>query len=341
MRRLLLALCLCLVTLLALQPSAAGQAPQRRNPELGLNAQPIVTDAHVRMLGELGVSKIRLSVWWGWWEGEQERKWAEMRPRLRRAGIEVLPVITAPPGRLNRQDWRVLAREVADFTDRFLDRHGPYPYVQIGNEWDSGSPWFGPESGVSEVERGRRYGRFLQVVARRLRAEHPGTRIVTGGIVHTNDFVRGLYETGVGAFDVVAIHTYGDHVWGEPWSRGANVKRTQARHGRSEPVWVTEFGMGGTWQGGIWRRERRRWPARQELDQYHLDNWRIPLDEDESRFLYERVYGFQLPPGDDNQTLREAGLNPLDYGFGLLRSDNRTPRPTYEWLRRRQYNASR
>lgn len=319
--------------------SVAGQ--RRANPELGLNVQPVVTQAHVAMLRELGIRKVRMSVWWGWWEGEQKSRWDEMMPRLRSAGIEVLPIITAPPRRLNARSWEELARETVTFADGFLRRH-PVPYIQVGNEWDTGSPWFGPESGIADQrERGRRYGRYLNHVSSRLRRLHPGTKIVAGGISHTDQFVRGLYETGGGAFDVVAIHTYGDHTWGEPWGRGATVKRIQAEFGRADPVWVTEFGIDGAAQVGIWRREHGRAPSRAELDQYQLDNWRVPLDEDPGRFLYDRVYGFQLPPGTDGGTGWPAALNPLDYSYGLLRADNRTPRPAYNWLRSRQYNAGR
>jgi hypothetical protein len=33
------------------------------------------------------------------------------------------------------------------------------------------------------------------------------------------------------------------------------------------------------------------------------------------------------------------GHTPDDYGFGILRRDGKTPRPTYDWLRRARING--
>lgn len=299
-------------------------------PVLGLNVQPASFDARIlEHLRALRVRHVRSSVWWAGWDrpGDWQKGWWKRRyPRVREAGVEVLPLVTEPPAEVaGTTDLERLAHRLADFTVRFLDAHGPFPYVQILNEVDGGGPLFGPASGVSERRRGARYARFLEVVAGRVRSEHPGTRIVTGGIMHTGDFVRGMYDTGARGWDVVAIHTYGDKVWGEPWSRGQNVRLAQREHGREEPVWVTEFGMSDHTRAAVLRREHRyhgrgrAWvePKQPELDRYHTDNWRIPLTEDPSRHLYQRVYGFQLTPDHE--------------GWGLLRPDL-TPRPAYRWL---------
>jgi hypothetical protein len=68
----------------------------------------------------------------------------------------------------------------------------------------------------------------------------------------------------------------------------------------------------------IMQREQHRTPSQAECDRVQTDNWRIPLTEDPSRFLYQRVYGFQLTP--------DPG------GWGILRMDG-SPRPAYRWLR--------
>jgi hypothetical protein len=292
----------------------AGWPAQRREPTLGLNVQPPITATTVRQLAELRVRHVRLSAWWAWYEAP---KWASQNALLRAAGVEVLPLLTSPPARLNRAAPAELQSAVAAFAKSFLQAQGPLPYLQVGNEWDSGSPWFGPESGLSKRVRGRRYGELLRAVAPVVRGA--GSRVVTMGMGAPDaEFIRGMLETGAASIDAIALHIYADHIWGEPWGR----YRVCDEAGWAGAIWVTEFGMKGDFTRDIWRRAGKRPPSRQEVEQYQIDNWRIPLTEDESRFRYQRVYGFQLP--SDGQ----------EDGFGLVRP-NGTPRPVYRWLQTR------
>jgi hypothetical protein len=305
-----------------------------RNPLLGLNVQPPVTALKVRQCRELGVRHIRSSVWWAWYN---PAVWSEFMPRLREAGIEVMPIITAPPE--NRWRIREAADRTAEFTVRFLDRF-PVSVVQLGNEWD-GLHWF---QGGTLVDVGRRYGTWLHRVSERVRGAHPGVRIVTMGAVNTLPFAQGVCETGHGAFDTLAIHVYGVPLWHDlHWGTGRRVRGIMNTAGLSRtPLWCTEFGMNGGRHAISMQQNHGRYPAAWELDKLHLESWQKVLDENETRDAFDRVYGFQLDPGEDpafNQ-LQQTRLHWLDYGYGLVRADGLTPRPAYEWLRKRRYNGS-
>ncbi|HEX2094981.1 MAG TPA: hypothetical protein VHG28_21450 [Longimicrobiaceae bacterium] len=307
-------------------------------PELAINVQEM-TPREVRLLRDAGIRLVRMSIWWAWHRPEL---WDRMMRLCDRNGISVMPLITAPPQQYNRSSVERFAPVFARFTADVLRRYPSIRYVQLLNEMDTGSPWFGPESGRPLRERGRAYGRFLRLVYPVLKAANPNVWVVTGGMSDTGDFVRGIYEAGArNSFDVLAIHVYGDHVWGEPWGRGDHARRVmRAFDDERKPLWVTEFGMSGGKHYLISMRETRRAPSARDLDAYQLENWRRPLEELQESRRYQKVFGFQLPPGDETRALIEARGERfgMDHSFGIVRMDG-SPRPTYTWLRERQYNA--
>jgi hypothetical protein len=64
--------------------------------------------------------------------------------------------------------------------------------------------------------------------------------------------------------------------------------------------------------------------------------------------LYVRLLPYQFAAGnerdDDHKIRRRAqlpsGMTIDDFGFGIVRHDGRTPRPTYDWLLREQVNRA-
>lgn len=268
------------------------------SPTVALNVQPPAPEHAERILSaleDLRVSHIRSS-WWTW---SDARSWSWL-PAFRRAGIEVLPLIYPADVAAD-----AVGRSIATRYRALFDAYGSFPYIQLGNEVD-GDGHFGLTDGRDPYRQGQRWARQLAVATELIRRFDRDVRIVTGGVAWNRegvqDFVRGM--VGVGGFDVLAIHTYGIHVYGEPLSRYQAVRA----QGWAGPIWLTEWGVS--------RAEANF--AGAEADGWQEENWRRVLAEDDSRFGYDRLYGFQLTPDL--------------HGWGLL-SENWQPRPAYRWLR--------
>ena len=100
----------------------------------------------------------------------------------------------------------------------------------------------------------------------------------------------------------------------------------------------------------------RRYPhARQppENDAVHFDQeqqrqWQACLASNRELGLYAKLLPYQFAagnePDDDHQIGQQSQLPPNltidDFGFGIVRRDGRTPRPTYQWLLQEQVNGA-
>jgi hypothetical protein len=278
----------------------ARQAPAE--PVFGFTVQPSTAAAMLPHLKALGIRYVRAA----WYYDEPPRHWAWL-PSYRAAGIEVLPVVFANPVSHLRGEGS--GRRMAEQYRRLVQAYGRFPYLQLDNEVDGDGPFGIPQG--NPYRQGRRWGAEMREATRLIRTFDPGVKIVTGGLAWNRegvrDFTRGLVE--VGGFDVLAIHLYGHHVYGEPLSR----YRALHEAGWRGPIWATELGVS--------HGEARAVKA--DPDSWQLQNVRKVLTEDPSRHGYQRLYWFQLPPE----------LPGRDPGWSMLRPDGR-PRPAYEWLRR-------
>src|SRR5438046_774152 len=120
-------------------------------------------------------------------------------------------------------------------------------------------------------------------------------------------------------------------------------------HDEGRPLWNTEFGIDAGNVVNAWGVPHTRTPPEDDaksFDDVHLASWRDCLEDNARRRLYVKALGYQFSAG--NETARERmekearlppGRTQDDYGFGLVRADGRTPRPAYDWLLKRAYNA--
>lgn len=271
------------------RPAAASPVPAAAAaPAVCLNVQPPAPEDAAAVLAdlrELGVRCIRSS-WWTW---STPRSWSWCHA-YREAGIEVLPLVYDADG---------------DYRERFraLDRAcGPFRYVQLGNEMDGGL-----QPGREARATGRRWGARIRAAAPLVR--RTGARVVGPGLAWNSpgvrDYLEGMLEGAGDALDVVAIHTYGVAVYGEPVSRWKELRK----HGWRGPVWITEVGVGDAEAAYVGRNP----------DEWQRENL-MRILRDPALPGLGRLYWFQYTPAP--------------HGWGLLRPDG-TPRPAYEALRRR------
>lgn len=281
------------------------EIPVPAEPIVAINVQPPEPEHVDRVLDallELRIQHIRSS-WWPW---SDSSSWSWL-PAYRRAGIEVLPLVY--PRDVPAEESGVsMAARYRDLYDAF----GSFPYVQLGNEvdgWSSkgGGP-FALAPGKDPCLQGRRWAEQTRIAVELIREFDPDVQVVSAGVAWNRDGVLEFVRCFVvdAPIDVIAIHPYGVHIYGEPLSRWESV----AAQGWTGPIWATEWGVS--------RAEAEY--AGADADQWQLENWRQVLNNDPSRFGYQRLYGFQLTPAEA--------------GWGILNADW-TPRPAYRWLRDR------
>lgn len=333
-----------------------------KRPELGVGVHPVVSDQSISQVKDANMRTIRVSLWWGWFTpgSEQERQWDEMIPRLRDQGIEVVGLISGHPSTYNYENRYTAYQDFAAFMEYVAKRYPSVRYWELFNEMDMGADIFGAGQSpdVPMLERGKNYGEMLKLVYPRLKQANPNVWVLTGGMMDTNDFPRGIYQAGArNYFDFMAIHTYGDQVLGEPFiDRAANVKRVMTEYGDDlKPLINTEFGMSGGITACVWMQYKGGLPHQQDppqddgtvFDDDQVKNWKDPIEYNLSYKTYWKLFPYQLHAGNDickyeidTYAKLPPGLVGDDYGFGIFRRDGTTPRPAYTWLKGRNVNGA-
>ena len=135
------------------------------------------------------------------------------------------------------------------------------------------------------------------------------------------------------------IHTYGVPLQWPLLRRGYLARAVMAAYGDvNRPMWNTEFGIDA---GNLWA--ARKHTTGQQFDQGQLGEWRTTILEAQRHGLFWKILPYQFHTGNERGLDTEAvelpeGHTIDDYGFGILRRDGKTPRPTYEWLLEAQVN---
>lgn len=300
------------------KPTPPPPPPARREPICGINIQPGDLDGMAEQLNalkELRIRHVRAS-WWAWSTtnlANPDGNWS-WYPEFKAAGIEVLPIIFAHPD--EPKDRKGISMAIRYRT--LFDAFGPFPWIQLDNEVDGWKPGdanvgdYALAPGRDPFETGRLWGQQVLDAMEWIQIFDPAVKFVSPGLAWNRpgveEFLRGMIFACGDALDAVAIHTYGNHVYGEPLSRHVAV-RLQGWEGQ---IWVSEWGT-SQWHVGV-----PDYPAHWDAEEIQLHNWERVLSMDESRFGYERMYGFQLPPDELN--------------FGILNADW-SPRKAYLWLK--------
>ncbi len=366
-----------LPVLLALLPAGAARAQAadvavyRRSPtelwvydtrpEVGV-ATHVFDDAAVRRLQELDVRLVRHTMYWnqventtvpGRYDPRQLAHWDALVRRARDAGIELLVVVHGNAPGVTWENRQEGYRRYARFMGAMAARYPSVRYWELWNEMDQGfTDLFGAtRPGVSMRDRGRMYAEMLKLAYPAVKRANPRAWVLNGGMTDWRDFPRGIYEAGGrDYFDFMSLHTYGAPVLHSFRVRGEELRALMARHGDAgKPLWNTEFGIDAGSMVNAWGVPSRADPRRDDgarFDELHLENWRDPLEHNARARLYAKTIGYALYAKNEaagDRLRREArlprGRTSDDYGFGLLRDDARTPRPAFEWLRQRRYNA--
>jgi hypothetical protein len=192
--------------------------------------------------------------------------------------------------------------------------------------------------------------------------------VLTTGLVSTQaswDFLNSIYINGGRQyFDILAKHSYGTPAqWDNPpagqescvgvsgtghRSSAICLRNIMQAHGDAgRPLWATEFG----WGACEWPTGEFAWPSPTgaELDATQRDFWRDAINIADSTRYYHKLIGYQLwandcPGFQDSYVnvpydLWTTGHTREDYGMGLVRANGTTLKPSYIYLRDRNYNG--
>jgi len=324
---------------------------------IGMHQMP---DEQIALVKALGIRLVRHTMYWyeienterpGVYDPGALAKWDDLIRRCEAQGIALEVVVHGNAPGVSYADREAGYRRFARFLGDMVRRYPSIRHWELWNEMDAGfTDLFGAEAGIPLVERGKLYAEMLKVVSPAIREANPQAVILTGGMTDTGDFPRGIYEGGGGEhFDVMTVHTYGVPVWWAFVARGLRVRGTMDEFGdAAKPLWNTEFGIDAGNLIGAWGYPHDRGEEdAQALDRMQLEQWRKCLELAQEVGLYNKILPYQFAAGnernDDGQletkTRLPEGLTIHDFGFGIVRADGRTPRPTYEWLREQQVNA--
>jgi len=331
-------------------------------PEAGVGAHQM-DEATLGLIRGAGMRLVRHTMYWnliettetpGKYDPTALAEWDAKVARCTRMGIVPVVVVHGnPPGVdfAHRQEgYRRFARFMGDMAAR-------YPAVrfwELWNEMDQAfTDLFG--NGHADVplrERGGMYAEMLKLAYPAIKAANPRAWVLTGGMTDWNDFPRGIYAAGGGAFfDFLNLHTYGVPVLYGFVGRGLALYAVMKEFGdEGRPLWNTEFGIDAGNVVNAWGIPHTRKPPEEDgasFDAVHLATWRDCLTDNARRRLYVKALGYQFVAG--NETARErmakeaklpTGRTQDDYGFGLVRADGHTPRPAYDWLKTGGINAA-
>jgi hypothetical protein len=289
---------------------AAAQAPV-----VGVGAHQL--DARsVAQLRNLGVRRVRHTLYWKRWESEPRyrRDEAEAIRAATRAGFELLVVVHQQPARFGYRNRTVAYSAYAEFMGVLARAFPDVEAWELWNEMDvpGFTDVFGAGTGASLRQIGRNYGEMLRLAYPAIKRANPRAIVVTGGMASDPEdgFLQGLLDSGA-PWDALGIHAYGLPVWSAVKGRAERAREILA--GDHRPLWCTEFGMEEAVIPRAWPRTKA------DVDQWHLASWRDPIVGNEDLHLYARMYGHVLTQGGDRS-------------YDLIRRDG-SLRPAAVWLR--------
>lgn len=330
-------------------------------PEVGIGSHSM-DPSTLDLIRKMGVRLVRHTMYWnqveptttsGQYDAKVLKQWDDTITRCQKTGIVPLIVVHGnPPGVdfAHRQaGYQRFARFMADMAAR-------YPSVrfwELWNEMDQGfTDLFGAgKSEISLRERGKMNAEMLKITYPVIKKANPRAWVLTGGMTDWSEFPRGIYEGGGrDYFDFMNLHTYGVPVLYGFVGRGLSLYAVMKEFGdEGRPLWNTEFGIDAGNVVNAWGVPHTRKPAEEDgksFDEVHLTTWRDCLEDNARRRLYVKALGYQFAAGNETSRERMEKETQLpqdrkqdDYGFGLVRADGKTPRPAYDWIKKRNYNA--
>jgi GH35 family endo-1,4-beta-xylanase len=329
-------------------------------PELGVGMHQM-PDEQIDRVRKLGVRFVRHTLYWyqvektgepGKYDAEHLAQWDDLVRRCERQGVVLVVVVHGNPPGVSFANRPAGYRRFATFMGDMAKRYPQIRYWELWNEMDVAfTDLFGAQNGVPMRERGRLYAEMLKLAYPAIKEANPEAWVLVGGMTDTDEFPRGLYEGGGrDYFDLMNIHTYGVPVMWSFSARGQRVRRIMDEFGDDgKPLWNTEFGIDAGNFVGAWGYPHSWSPPQKDdafFDAEQRRQWEACLEKNRELGLYAKVLPYQFQAGnerDDDKRIKERaqlppGMTIDDYGFGLVRSDGKTPRPTYTWLLEQQRN---
>jgi hypothetical protein len=330
-------------------------------PEAGVGAHAMDAQT-LTLIRALGVRLVRHTMYWnqieptetpGQYDAKRLAEWDDVVARCGRAGIVPVIVVHGNPPGVDFAHRQAGYQRFARFMAAMAARYPSVRFWELWTEMDQAfTDLFG--AGKAEIplrERGKLYAEMLKVAYPAIKKANPRAWVLAGGMSDWSEFPRGIYEGGGrDFFDFMNLHTYGVPVRYAFVGRGLALYSVMKEFGdEGRPLWNTEFGIDAGNVVNAWGVPHARKPPEEDgpsFDAAHLATWKDCLEDNARRRLYVKTLGYQFAAG--NETARErtekearlpAGRGPDDYGFGLVRADGKTPRPAYDWLKARAYNA--
>jgi hypothetical protein len=176
-------------------------------------------------------------------------------------------------------------------------------------------------------------------ITQRVTSSTGGTDCIGPNVVSW-EFVRGMYENGGKAhFDIFAIHTYGTQSTSTnsmlELSHQANYQLHTTMNDPNRPLWVTEYGTHAansaplldpnrdpSQDGALYDEIQRQW---------YEDA--VAIQRDGNHLQKILGYTYISPEGG----VSVNGSAPGDYGLGVFRDDQVTPRPAFTWMANRAW----
>lgn len=264
---------------------------------------------------------------------------------------------TQPTDAQLQDTWYHFNRFMGDLVDA-LPR---VRYWQILNEQDAGhhgvnmlggytQTWQNGQWRFDNVTQGRNYARLVQSTYNVVKSHNPDAWVVMGAVTGTPwmdpqgaphstpnwSFLHSFYQNGGrSGIDIMATHAYG-HVSSADHTgltgKGSAIRSVMSQYGdATAPLWLTEFGReaatyakenpgAAPWSGTAFDEDQRR-------------HWMAIIDAYPTLNQYQKVFGFSITQNGEgaapaNASLH-AGLTPADYGLGIFRNDQTTPRLAY------------
>ncbi len=117
----------------------------------------------------------------------------------------------------------------------------------------------------------------------------------------------------------------------------------------NKPLWDTEWGIDAGNFVGAWGYPHTWKPPQNDAEYFDsamIDQWKQVIWSARHLGIYQKYLPYQFHAGNernDDGKIQELaqlpkGMTIDDYGFGIVRSDGKTPRPIYNWLLEQQFN---
>lgn len=269
-------------------------------------------------------------------------------------------------------DLTTAYNDLANILSNLVAAYPNVKYWELFNEMDAPgfSPLFLGPSGTCPGVRGQTYGTMLNAVVPSAKQVNPNIHILMGGMVGAvdvlanpssfpacpsygdlaqtmKDFVTGIYNAGAGSnFDIVNAHANGIDIDPRFVTISGDLRQAvSVQHDASKQFWITEFGSGGAEAVGYGTCSPNSTPDPfgHCMDQEQVDVLGPVVNDllqpNATSPLFDVAIIYAMPAGAGgtdhvpfSDTSYPMGYTNDDYGYQLVRSDNRTLRPMFSWL---------